>query len=712
MTRRLFLTAAAAGALARPTLSQSVFYRDYTRCLPDYLRQLAKAAYERRNREIGKLTTAEAVRSRQRWVGETFWKLIGGMPQRTPLNARVTGRFERPGYRVEKIVYESQPGLHVSANLYIPTAGRPPYPGVLFQMGHSVNGKAAEHYQKCCQGLARLDYLVLAFDPMGQGERTYYPGPVASRTRLPGGADDEHTVPGKQMLLVGDSSVRLQAWDAVRSLDYLAAHPMVDPKRLASTGQSGGGTNTMLLAAVDDRLAAAAVSCGNTENVACADFNPPGSTDDAEQNFPGSGPLGFDRWDLLWPLAPKPLLLLPSALDFNDTYSPNYISSGREEFRKLKAAYGVMGAGERLAWQDSPLPHNLAYDSRLAIYNWFERWLKGSIREIREEPEVAPEPEETLFVSEGGSVVRAFKGETPFTLTKKRIIARQPAALDRLIGAERPAGQLGAATLATTHFRRVTIETIEIPSALQVWLPGWIYRPKAGGSKPLVVMLDPAGRAGWQEEGLYDTLASEGYAVCALDVRGIGHLGPEYPRGNPRHSGTHNTEQHYAWASLILGKPLVGQRVTDILAAVHALRARPDLASRRLVLAARGILTVPAQMAAALDSRIEMLYLAGGLVSYRNVIETEEYVGGNYAGVAPSRNDLFGGFVPNLLLHTDLPEINASLAPRRVILAGTTDAAGKTMDPAAVRRIHAGANVEVLPAAATDAVALSLAIGG
>ena len=227
------------------------------------------------------------------------------------------------------------------------------YPGVLFQMGHSTNGKAYDVYQKCCQGLARLGYVVLAFDPMGQGERTYYPGPVAWRTRLPGTADDEHTVPGKQMLLVGDSSARLQTWDAVRSLDYLASLPMVDPQRLASTGQSGGGTNTMLLAAVDDRLAAAAVACPNTENIAVANFNPPGATDDAEQNFPGAGPLGFDRWDLLYPLAPKPLLVLPSARDFFGTYSPNYISSGSEEFGKLKKIYEVMGYPERLA---GPIP--------------------------------------------------------------------------------------------------------------------------------------------------------------------------------------------------------------------------------------------------------------------------------------------------------------------------------------------------------------------
>src|SRR5207237_5959041 len=111
------------------------------------------------------------------------------------------------------------------------------------------------------------------------------------------------------MLLIGDTATGLQVWDAVRSLDYLAERTEVDPKRLGSTGQSGGGTLTMLLSAVDDRLAAAVVASGNTENFACAHFNPPGSTDDAEQDLIGSGPVGLDRCDVLYPIAPKPLLI-------------------------------------------------------------------------------------------------------------------------------------------------------------------------------------------------------------------------------------------------------------------------------------------------------------------------------------------------------------------------------------------------------------------
>jgi hypothetical protein len=454
---------------------------------------------------------------------------------------------------------------------------------------------------------------------------------------------------------------------------------------------------------VDDRLAAAAAACPNTENIAVAGFNPPGATDDAEQNFPGSGPLGFDRWDLLYPLAPKPLLVLPSARDFFGTYSPNYIASGAEEFEKLKKVYQALGHPERLAWADSPLPHGLAYNVRMEIYNWFNRWLKNA-PPVKEEPAVSPETEATLFAAEGGSTVRAFHGETPFSMVRKKNPGRKTAPLDALLAIDRPDSR--ATILRKTSFRRSSIEAVEIPTAPKVWTPAYLFQPKTTDpSKSLIVLLDPAGRGQWQEDGLYDDLASSGHAVCALDVRGVGDMTPEYGRGAARYNGSHNTEQHYAWSSLILGKPLLGQRVTDILAAVRALRARPGWSARRVVVAARGILTPAAQFAASFDKSIDGLYLSGGLISFRNVLDTEEYLGGNYAR---SQTDLFGSFVPRLLLHTDLPEVTASIAPRKVVVAGAVDAAGKILEKGAVRQTYAAArNVEVRARAQWDAAALA-----
>jgi cephalosporin-C deacetylase-like acetyl esterase len=698
--RQLFSFPAYAALAGRPAAAQPGFpgvaYREYARCLPDFLRDLAARHYQARNREIAKLTSAEAIRARQKWVRETFWKLVGGMPRRTPLNIRTLGSFERPGYRVEKLLYESVPNFHIPANLYIPAGVQPPFPGVLFQMGHTPNGKAGDTYQRCCQGLAKLGYLVLGFDPMGQGERIYYPDAGGRKSRV-GSPDDEHTVAGKQMLLAGDTATRMQVWDAVRSLDVLAGHPLVDPRRLASTGQSGGGTLTMLLIAVDDRLSAAAVCSGNTENVACANFNPPGSTDDAEQNLLGSGPLGFDRWDLLYPFAPKPLLISVSDHDFFGTYSSEYIRNGWEEFQKLRAVYTRLGAADRLEWADTPLPHGLSYDSRMRVYNWFARWLKHDPTPVAEEPAVRPEADETLWVSENGNVVRSFRGETPFTLHRAPRAAVRPAPLDRLAGVERPPAGLKPTVLRRIASRGIAIEALEVPSAPRVCLPAWLYLPASRDSKkPLILALDPAGRnVRWHEGELYQTLAQRGYPVCVADVRGIGDLAPEVGRGSPYYARSHADEENYAWASLIFGKPLLGQRVTDMLALAAALREHPDLRGLSLKLAASDRLMVPALFAAALDPAIAELYLSGGLVSYRSIVETEDYI-------APLAN-----FVPGILLHTDLPEIAASLAPRHVCLAGTVGASGEVLSEAAVRAAYGGReHIVVRPEARWDLEAL------
>ncbi len=700
--RREFLVGCLCGALAQIRLYgqrpyPGLDYRRYHRCLPDYLTSLAREAYDLRNRRVSELTSPERIQNYQRWVRETFWELVGGMPEKTPLNARVLGSFERPGYRVEKVLYESRPGFHIPANLYVPATGEPPFPGVLFQMGHSLNGKAASTYQKCCQGLAQLGFVVLGFEPMGQGERTYYPDEDGYLTRLPS-ADEEHTKPGRQMLLLGDTSTRLQVWDAVRSLDYLASHPLVDPGKLASTGQSGGGTLTMLLAAVDDRLTAAAVSCGNTENVACADFNPPGSTDDAEQNLLYSGPLGFDRWDLLYPLAPKPLLVSVSARDFFGTYSPRYLSSGWEEFQKLEKVYEVLGHKDHLSWADTPLPHNLSYRKRLEIYNWFRRWLYDDRTVVYEEPPVRVEEDEVTWVSKSGNVVREFGGETPFSLNlaASRLVETPRAKPDLadLLKLDPLDGPAGFESLGRSQLGRVEIEAVEIQSAAHVWPPAWLFLPeKRVVPKKVLAILEPFGRSvRWKEGGLYQELAASGIAVCAPDLRWIGDLRPEYGKGARNHASWHQDEEQWSWSSLILGRPMLGQRVTDLLAVISGIGRHPRLEDAEIIVAARGQLTVPALFAAAMEEEIKKLYLASGLVSFRSLVETEEY------------SHPFANVVPRMLHYTDLPQLASHISPRPITLAGTIDAGGRKLSVAEVKQIYGDlADLTVLPEAVWNA---------
>lgn len=638
-------------------------FRVYARCLPGYLASLARDAYDLRNAALEQIKTPDGVRARQEWARLTLWDLIGGQPERTPLDTKQAGSFERSGYRLEKLSYESWPGLRIPANLYIPTTGHAPFPGVLFQMGHSLNGKAAETYQKCCQGLARLGYVVLAFDPMGQGERTYY---------HVGDADEEHSRPGRQMLLAGDTATRLQVWDAVRSLDVLAAHPLVDPKRLASMGQSGGATLTMLLAAVDDRLSCAVVSSGNTENFACAGFNPPGSTDDAEQDLVASGTVGFDRWDLLYPMAPKPLLVIVSERDSFGTYSPSYLDSGEEEFAKLRRMYSLLGAADRIEWKSSALPHGLTHQMRLYSYEFLERWLHDSSQTVQE-PEVAPEPDEQLIVGVQSA--------------RPPIAAPTPGPIDAaalrsllLIG---PATAARAVAMMKDREERCDVETFEVESAPGVFLPGYLFVPRPDAPKrPLLLMLEPGGRTRhWREGDLYQKLAALGFMVCAFDVRGIGDLTPEVGRGNAGYTTPHALEEAYAWASMILGHPLLGQRVEDILALVHAVKDWRGT-GRELILAANGSMTVPALCAAALDPLIGTAYLARGLVSWSSLLQGDSY------------SEPFANFLPGVLKKTDLPFVARLAKPRKIVLAGCVDARGVAVPAAAVRALY-GHEIEV-----------------
>lgn len=557
-------------------------------------------------------------------------------------------------------------------------------------MGHYYSGKAYASYQKCCQGLAHLGYVVLAFDPIGQGERIAYPDASGTNTRL-ASVTDEHDLPGKQFLLLGESISGFQVWDAIRSLDYLASHELVDPSRLASTGQSGGATLTMLLGCVDDRLTAAAVSSGNTEDFACRDFNPPGSTDDAEQDFVGSGPLGFDRWDLLYPLTPKPLLIEVSAHDFFGTYSPRYLQDGREHYERLSKTYALLGKPEHLAWNSTPLTHGLTYSLRLSIYNWFERWLMNSDRVLQEEPPVSPESDATLWVGPTGNVVRDFGSLRPFDLIKQKAESRRPASFSQdlihRLGIRQPNNQLELATLTTVPFQGAQVSACEINTVVNVWVSAWFFVPDHSHvTASTLLILDDRGRnRDAHEDGLYHSLARNGRSICAADIRGIGDMSPEVGRGNPGYTIDHAKEEEFAWASLILGESLLAQRVSDILALVQALRNHSGQGTATVSLAARGSLTVPALFAFALCPQIASLYLADGLLSFASVLQTEGY-----------RQPL-ANFAWNLYRITDLPWLASQAAPGSIHLAGTLDAANQPVSVEQVRAAYSSANVQVSP---------------
>jgi hypothetical protein len=193
--------------------------------LHNYLLGAAQKHFDARKKEVVGLKTPADIKQRQARLKAKFIEALGGFPEKTPLRARVVGKLERADFRVEKVIYESRPNHQVTANLYLPTTGKPPYPGVLLPCGHSDNGKAAEAYQRACILLVKNGFVVLCYDPIGQGERSQLLNDKG-KPAIPV-STSEHTMVGIGALLVGRSTATYRIWDGIRSLDYLAGRPAV-----------------------------------------------------------------------------------------------------------------------------------------------------------------------------------------------------------------------------------------------------------------------------------------------------------------------------------------------------------------------------------------------------------------------------------------------------------------------------------------------------
>ncbi len=275
MTRRHLFRATAFSSLAvalgsrafaqekQPATSPLAPLNRFPRAVQEWYVEQVRAAEKVGLEARAKLKTKADAEAYVRGVRDKIAMSFGPFPEKTPLNAQVTGKLERDVYTIEKVVFESRPGFFVTANLYVPHAAKKgkKLPGVVGSCGHSHNGKAEPAYQSFCQGLARMGdgYVVLIFDPIGQGERVQYAH--VEKPHRPGVGVGEHLLAGNQQFLVGEFFGSWRAWDGIRALDYLLSRPEVDPKHVGVTGNSGGGTMTTWLCGVESRWTMAAPAC-------------------------------------------------------------------------------------------------------------------------------------------------------------------------------------------------------------------------------------------------------------------------------------------------------------------------------------------------------------------------------------------------------------------------------------------------------------------
>ena len=725
-TRRSFLATNLAGAAAWAASSHRApagaddpspaeitdrSHRDFWNDWPAYLTRKMAEARARRQAELAAIKVTAQAQQRATRVKSKVWELIGGPPPKASLNSQITGRIDRGSYRIEKVVFESLPQVYVTANLYIPNSGKAPFPAVLAPLGHTEDGKAYRNYQYLYQNLARKGYVVLTFDPYGQGERLQYIDPATGQSRL--GPTGEHDQAGRPLLLLGNTFALYRVWDGIRALDYLLSRPEVDRERVGCTGHSGGGTMTMYLAALEPRLTAAVVVEGNSENMAGPFYDPPGAAADAEQDLVGGLPFGIDRGDLLWAFAPKPLLVCYTTHDEGETYSPVYEQATREIYRSLQQVYTLFGTSEKVGLFASHLPHDLDFFQRHATYAWFNHWL-DNVTAGTDEAEYDASPAGSLDCTSTGRVLTSLGGRSvvqvsidrahemmagsPFATKGPEVDQLVPSvrgALARLLVLPRVRTPLRSKVLSSNRAKDVLIEEVQFESEPGLRTLGWFVKPAAGTSSyPTVLYVSDAADDVVAEPSSLERVLKSGHAVYAVMLRGSGIATPRLPRGGPRFydEGRHVAER-FAWTSLILGLPVVGQRVWDTLRAMDYLASRPDVNSSQIRMLGSGAPGLAALLAAVMDGRSRSLLLDRTLVSYFSIVAAEDY------------SLPLDWFVSGILRKFDLPDLVASLSPRPCWLLNTVDPQGQVLAESAVRQSYSGgfsarssfpSNVEVL----------------
>jgi cephalosporin-C deacetylase-like acetyl esterase len=669
--------------------------RDFWNDWPNFITRKMNDARASRRALLAQIGSIPQVEARNDTVRSQVWKLLGGRPEETPLNPRITGTVERNGYRIEKLIFESMPQVYVTANLYVPTTGKPPYPAILAPIGHSPNGKAALRYQYTYQNLARKGYIVLTWDPFGQGERIQYLQPGTNQTRFRA-VSMEHTQGGRPMILFGDGLALYLAWDGIRGLDYLLTRPEVDPQRIGCTGQSGGGTMTMFLGALEPRIHAAVAIEGAFANLAGPYYDPPGSISDAETDIVGSLPLRIDRGDLLATFAPKPLLVCYTKNDEGQTYGPHNSEAIQENYDELTRVYGILGARNKVELFAGDLPHGMDFFSRSAVYGWFNRWFDKMDAGVAE-AEYDAGPDSSLNVTPSGQVSTSLGGRSIVQLNTDRAAKLLPTSefangesdpsrarekvrvqLSELLALPRERTTLSAQVLSSNLRKQQRIEEIQFESEPGVRIVGWFVAPQDGKSTHPCVLYISNGYADdvVAEPSSFDGALRQGYAVCAIAVRGTGLSTPRPPKGGPVFYQQMNLGERFAWANLVLGTPVVGQRVWDILRTLDYLVARPDVDGSQVRMIGQEEAGLASLMATVIDPRIQSILLIRTLVSYMSVVQSTDY------------SLSLDWFVPGILRHFDVLDLAAAVSPRSVWMVAPVGASGVTLPATEVDALY------------------------
>ncbi len=622
------------------------------RIFHDYVKLRIKEADRERSRKLAKIKNSpeeDAIGARWQDGGIAKWKArqveirnnlssyFGEFPERTPLNAKVTGKLEYEKYTIEKVIFESQPGFFVTANLYIPKGRQFPVPGVVFPLGHSDAGKSRDVYHMSGLGMVLKGYVVLVFDPVGQGERSEYIN--ENNDWLVHMGVDQHWYVGRPSFLADWTLSGLRTWDGIRAVDYLVSRPEVDKDKLAAVGCSGGGQMALLITAVDERIKV------------CAASHPGGPM----ENTYLTGKRLTDK-DIYSLIPPRPLRIIVGNESGEEPRHRQYL----EDMQLFYEGYRV---GKQSAEIDMvPGPHSMNRSNRESAYEWLNKWFDKEIEGKAEDISLKVEEEEDLWCTESGNTLVSLGSETGQTLNAKRadkiyspetdlvklknIIAKR-IGLDVQLNREIPPVK----SYEVMNIEGLSVEKLIYKSEEGITIPALLIKPeKIKKDSPIYFYVSENGKPiGYQSANIPFLLAKEGYVVLTVDVRGTGETSPTPSFSSNQYTGYTpmlRTHDDLAIQSAEFGKTTLGMRTFDIIKGIDLIKSQDDLRNREIVIIGQGLGGLWALSAAAFDERINGIVTIGTLPSYMPLIKNRYY------------NNVWGYFwLPGALKDFDIPDL-------------------------------------------------------
>jgi cephalosporin-C deacetylase-like acetyl esterase len=618
---------------------------DQSNNIRNYLMQVATDISDNALADIHSLADWKEIRTRRY---NEFLESMGlnYMPlneHRPDLNIHITGTIKQKGYHIEKLYYESLPGLYVTANLYIPDKIRKPVPAILYVCGHGEDQKVA--YQEYPRKYAQLGFVCLLIETIQLGEvegvhhGCYYKGWFNWYSR-------------------GYTPAAVELWNAIRAIDLLAERPEVDPEKIGVTGTSGGGAQSWFIAAADPRVKVVVASAGATTLKAHI------ITRSVDHHCDCMVPINsycHDFQDIGALIAPRPMLIVQ-----NDRDPLNQIEGVRELYSDIRKIYDMYGLPRNIDLAEAPGGHSSVPISREKTFSFFVRYLMGkqlSLEEIGDtdhSPEALLKSEELKVyvnnIPENNRITTIQDSfiqipEPPEITQKEQLYAFRDSVVDFLKQKTFNAFPDTESPLNPKMIFR-TADNEKFGNEIYSFVPenGWRlkvdihWRNNPDTPNPLMILLRNPDENRFDAEKYLESIGGE-WNVAILDVRGVGETG-----------WSPDLQWHVRRASAWTGRTIASMQVYDLLRCIEFCRSLKGVDQDKIGIAAREEMGVVALYAALLNGKCHTLIL-------QNPPESQD---------VPSRPDGRGAATEmlNCLRITDTYQIPALLPATKIIFQG------------------------------------------